>query len=217
MKSFASVRTKLYTASTAQVRRESTAREKVLEAAQLLFSANGYRGTSTKEIARQAGVAEVTLFRHFPSKEILLEEVMGRFTFLYVFKEIIPHISELPYEEGLAVLANHLLALLKYLKGWIQVMHQELQCSSTRLLPLYRSFLDDLFHSIGDYFRIMQQKGAMVVCDPDIAARSFHGMFYSYFAIEEMLLKRNPDAESQDRVIMEFVTVFFRGTKALSM
>lgn len=34
----------------------------------------GYAATGTAQIAQRAGVSEMTLFRHFPSKEALLLE-----------------------------------------------------------------------------------------------------------------------------------------------
>lgn len=43
-------------------------RRLILDAAQGLFATNGFRGTSTREIADRAGVAEVLLFRNFGSK-----------------------------------------------------------------------------------------------------------------------------------------------------
>ena len=46
-------------------------RDKILEAALFLFSKKGYLGATTKEIAKEAGIAELTLFRHFASKEKL--------------------------------------------------------------------------------------------------------------------------------------------------
>ena len=42
------------------------------------FSRDGLRGATTREIAREAGVNEVTLFRHFKSKEQLLRAVLQR-------------------------------------------------------------------------------------------------------------------------------------------
>ena len=50
----------------------STVREKILESALELFSANGFSGTTSNALARQAGVAEGTLFRHFRSKDEIL-------------------------------------------------------------------------------------------------------------------------------------------------
>jgi AcrR family transcriptional regulator len=49
-------------------------RAKVLEAAETVFDARG-TGASTEEVARQAGVGIGTVFRHFPTKEALLEAV----------------------------------------------------------------------------------------------------------------------------------------------
>src|ERR1700739_104930 len=53
-------------------------RERLLDAAAQTFSRDGIQGATTREIARQAGVNEVTLFRHFKSKEQLLREVLQR-------------------------------------------------------------------------------------------------------------------------------------------
>jgi AcrR family transcriptional regulator len=49
-------------------------RAKVLEAAETVFDAHG-TGASTEEVAREAGVGIGTVFRHFPTKEALLEAV----------------------------------------------------------------------------------------------------------------------------------------------
>jgi AcrR family transcriptional regulator len=53
-------------------------RERLLDAAAETFSRDGLRGATTREIARNAGVNEVTLFRHFKSKEQLLRAVLQR-------------------------------------------------------------------------------------------------------------------------------------------
>ncbi len=53
-------------------------RERLLDAAAQTFSRDGLRGATTREIARKAGVNEVTLFRHFKSKEQLLSAVLQR-------------------------------------------------------------------------------------------------------------------------------------------
>lgn len=51
-------------------------RHKLLEAATRVFARNGLEGATTREIAREAGVNEVTLFRHFQSKDNLLAAVL---------------------------------------------------------------------------------------------------------------------------------------------
>lgn len=49
-------------------------RERVLEAAGVVFASKG-PAASTEEVAAQAGVAIGTVFRHFPTKEALIEAV----------------------------------------------------------------------------------------------------------------------------------------------
>ncbi len=52
----------------------STSRERILDAARRVFAQLGSSGATTRRIAEEAGVNEVTLFRHFGSKESLLGE-----------------------------------------------------------------------------------------------------------------------------------------------
>jgi AcrR family transcriptional regulator len=53
-------------------------RQRLLGAAIETLNRDGIQGATTREIARRAGVNEVTLFRHFKSKEQLLRAVLQR-------------------------------------------------------------------------------------------------------------------------------------------
>jgi AcrR family transcriptional regulator len=55
-----------------------TIRDMILEATVKVFAEAGTRGATTRRIAQEAGVNEVTLFRHFGSKEALLREALFR-------------------------------------------------------------------------------------------------------------------------------------------
>jgi len=64
------------------VQRTAHTRSRILKAATEVFAASGIAGATTREIARVAGVNEVTLFRHFQSKEQLLAAVVQQVTAL---------------------------------------------------------------------------------------------------------------------------------------
>lgn len=52
----------------------TSTREKIVETARSLFAENGFDRTTTAEIAREAGISEGTIYRHFKSKKELLME-----------------------------------------------------------------------------------------------------------------------------------------------
>ena len=53
-------------------------KDQLLEAALQVYAESGYHGATTRRIAAAAGVNEVTLFRHFGSKDGLLREALWR-------------------------------------------------------------------------------------------------------------------------------------------
>ena len=55
-----------------RTRQREETRQKILEAARNCFDCGDFARVSTREVARQAGVAEGTVFNHFPTKEDLV-------------------------------------------------------------------------------------------------------------------------------------------------
>src|ERR1700746_3008185 len=51
-------------------------KQRILAAAEVVFSRDGFHGATTREIAREAGVNEVTIFRHFHTREELLRATL---------------------------------------------------------------------------------------------------------------------------------------------
>ena len=56
---------------------ESDTRERILEVAAQLFAARGYAGTSVRDIAKELGIANPSLYYHFKSKKTLLAELLA--------------------------------------------------------------------------------------------------------------------------------------------
>lgn len=51
----------------------------ILQAALQLFSNQGYRGTSIREIATEAGLSTGNVYHHFPDKEALFTTLLGQY------------------------------------------------------------------------------------------------------------------------------------------
>jgi AcrR family transcriptional regulator len=191
---------------------QHSTREKILDAALLLFSQKGYLGATTREIAAESGVAEVTLFRHFSSKEILLEQVLTSYTFLPTLKEIMPSVTSLPYEEALSEIASRFLVTLDRRQNFIKIVHSERHLYSEKIRNSYHAAINEVFLSLAAYFEKMQKKGVLRDFDCYLAARAFFGMFFSYFTQSQLLMFKKLTPRETKHLINEYVGIFVRGT-----
>lgn len=66
-------------------KKQTEKQKKIAETAIISFAEKGYSNTSTAEIAKLAGVAEATIFKHYGTKENLLISIMLPF-----LKEFVP-------------------------------------------------------------------------------------------------------------------------------
>src|SRR5947207_11319414 len=67
-------------------------RQRILDAAKRVYAQHGFRGATTRLIAIEAGVNEVTLFRTFGSKATLFEALMQS----HVERSPVPTLPDVP-------------------------------------------------------------------------------------------------------------------------
>ena len=68
--------------------------ERILEAAEECFARYGFRKTSMEDIAREAGLSRRSVYRHFPDKSALFDEVAAARTRVFL-EEIVRRTAEL--------------------------------------------------------------------------------------------------------------------------
>ena len=91
-----------------------TAEQRILDAALKVFASEGYTGTTTRRIAEEANVAEVTLFRKFQSKENLLREILLQNRDAFSTLENLFQIKEnLDLETDLHILGKNIAKVMK--------------------------------------------------------------------------------------------------------
>ncbi|WP_299429453.1 TetR/AcrR family transcriptional regulator [uncultured Meiothermus sp.] len=88
-----------------------------------LLAEKGYKGATTREIAARAGVSEVTLFRQFGSKEVLLQEAIQKLT--PPMAQILPKPSS-DLEADLLYLTQNYLRMLEANQGLLVRLLPEL-------------------------------------------------------------------------------------------
>lgn len=187
-------------------------KQKLLEATLKLISEKGYLGATTREISREAGVTELTLFRRFGTKERLFEELLNSYTFLPRLKELIPELGHLPYEEALTLVATKFLLTLKERKSMMKILSSEIHIYPEKIRTLYSAFLGEVRTTLASYFISLQRDGVLRKVSPEIAARAFLGMLFNYFRTEEIMKDNGMTKKRMEQHIREFVSIFAHGT-----
>lgn len=188
--------------------------EKLLEATLKLISEKGYLGTTTKEIAQEAGVTEVTLFRHFGSKERLFEEVLRRYSFLPKLRDLLAELEggTYDYEKVLQIIGIRFFDTLKERKSFVRLMTCEINVYPEKVRDVHSRFIDEIIRVLADFFRSQQDKGGLRRFPSESAAKAFLGMIFSYFNVEEITKGREISREEMERTIGEFIDIFVHGT-----
>ncbi len=151
-----------------QQKRSIQTRQKLLDAALEAFSENGFKGTSTRDIAERAGVHHPLITYHFKNKEELWRAAADR-----VFSEFTASLIEArkksaskPPRERMASMIR---AYVRYAAGkpaLHKLMLQESSHSSSRLDWLVDMHLRPIFQSVVSELRPLQEQGIAPPGDP---------------------------------------------------
>jgi AcrR family transcriptional regulator len=190
----------------------NSTRDRILKAGLKTFSKKGYLGATTREIAREAGIAEVTLFRHFPSKQKLFEEMINSYSFLPALKGLLPELKGMSYRESLSEIARRFLERLEERSALIRIMHSERHRYPDKIRKVYRALIDGMVETLASYFEDMQKKGHLRKFNAGSGARAFLGMFFSYFNTQELMMNKRDRFADSESTIREFVEIFVEGT-----
>ncbi len=120
-------------------------REKIMNIALKLFSEQGYYSTTTKEIAKQANINEITLFRHFGTKENLFQDTTDVYVHNIDIKSEINRLIKQDFEESIVEIARDYLEFCFKNKQIykIQMRLKDDESSFVRL-KLSREFVSEL-------------------------------------------------------------------------
>jgi AcrR family transcriptional regulator len=86
--------------------------EKIMKVALRLFSEQGYYPTTTKQIAEEAGVNELTIFRHFGSKGNLFQVTTEHYVLDSKVDSILEDIDNLIFSESMFIISERIYKFL---------------------------------------------------------------------------------------------------------
>lgn len=168
--------------------------EEILEAAVKIFSEKGFSAATTSEIAKEAGIAEGTVFRYFKTKKDILRKVMIKLMEVLGEKLMTARLSKIfeknkdkDEKELLKILLKDRLEIA--LKYWdmIKVVMTEVQYHE----DLREAFINNIVikgkNIVEEYFQLGMEKGVFKKVDANIVIRSFVGMMGMYVVQKQLL------------------------------
>ena len=193
---------------------KKSTRERILQASFELLSEKGFAGSCTREIAQRAGVAEVTLFRHFTNKENLFRHTTQRHSSVPALETIIPTILDKPVNEGIPILVNAFLERMSDNKSWIRIFQMELQRNPEVFRPECQRLLDELYQVCSRYFAQVLRNGSVLCCDPELAAKVFVMLCYGFFQVEEIQLGNSCRSIDNQPLVDAIIKMLCKGIEA---
>jgi AcrR family transcriptional regulator len=144
-------------------------RKKIMAVALKLFSKEGYVKATTKQIAEEADVNEITLFRHFGNKENLFHETLEYYVEEMHLESEIGRLAGQDFEKSMCEIAEDYLEFCKRNKNFYQIqMKLPDEMKKFVKLKLSRGVKKELIK----YFKHLQGLD-MIKGEPEMMATTF--------------------------------------------
>lgn len=192
------------------VRSPSLTRVRLIEAATQVFALWGVQGATTREIARVAGVNEVTLFRHFASKEQLLKAVIENVLALQIEALAHPEAWTNDLYTDLRHYAQLYNAMLEAQEDLIRTFIGEAKRHPEAARRVMQEAAKPLREKLVAYLQSGQVRGTVRQdIDPVLAIDMFTGMLVAGMLRRSAALQ--PQSYSPSEYIENCVDIFVRG------
>lgn len=198
--------------------RSEQSRRQVLDAALRLFSHQGYRATTVREVADAAGVSTGNVYHHFPDKEAIFRTLLDEFTALSRSNRN-PFLQALAagrFPDNLEELGNAARDSVREFRSYIALVYVDvIEFNGTHI----RSFYSDMGQTFAA--AIDPQGGLQSVADrlrsgvsPVSALLMTSRIFFNYFSLEILFGVSEPFGKDSKQVIHEIADILRNGMMA---
>jgi AcrR family transcriptional regulator len=185
-------------------------RQRILQAAAKVISQKGYARATTRLIAQEADVNEVTLFRHFGSKQNLLTALVQDF-------DKVSALTDAMKMQFTGELQHDLLKMGNVFFQAIMARHEAIRlllCESTEFPDLRDALAKNPRHlrqMLAEYLEERVAEGRVRNLQTEVMAQMFWGMFFTYGISVQILKEEIEPPISTEALVANFVDVFMNG------
>jgi AcrR family transcriptional regulator len=200
---------------TARQRMAAARREQILKTALKLFAAQGFDATSTRQIAKEVGVAEGLIFHYFPTKASLLTAILedrleGRRAFRSELRPLLEGASGKPAREVLGAVASGWLATLRRDEEFVVVLFATAQ-TNPEVRAAWQGLIREGTELLTGYLASRIEAGEL---RKDLPLETAATMFVSSLVIFFLARRQLPDREWREQseaYVRELISVWLEG------
>ena len=199
-----------------QEERSRLARKEISDAALKLFSHQGYRGTSIRDIAREAGVSTGNVYHHFPDKEAvflaLIDQYLEitdtqRFPFMRALHST-PRFPDNIEELGFAARAS-----VRQFRDYLALIYVDvIEFGGTHIQKFYGDMAER-------FTRFFEEQGALgeirarlrPSVSPTDALLLTARLYFNYFSLEILFGVAEPFGKKSEEMVREIADILRNG------
>ncbi|WGV24301.1 TetR/AcrR family transcriptional regulator [Halotia branconii] len=192
---------------------EVQTRTRILQTAQRLFASQGFDGTTTRELAEASGVAEGTLFRHFPNKKAILVEVATS-GWVDILTDLLTELSEMGSYKAVAQVMRRRMWNLNKNVDLMKVCFMEVQFHPDLRDRIQIEVINKMTDVAEAFFQTAMDKGIYRQADAKLVAKVFLGMFAIAGFSDNTLMEPDASPQEMQQMAEGLADIFLNGVLA---
>lgn len=193
--------------------------DEIVKAAIKVFSDKGFDGSTTNEIAKEAGIAEGTIFRYFKTKKDILHRIMlkivdivGSTIIIEPVVRIIENNRDKDEREVLFLILKNRIKLANKNLPLIKIVLSELLIRKDIRDLWAEKVISEIKGVLGGYIELKISEGVFKEVDIFCAMRSLMGMTVAY-VMQKYFVPGVTNLQDEDTELMKIVDLFISGIK----
>ena len=192
---------------------EDQTRTRILRTAQRLFAHQGYDGTTTRDLAQSAGVAEGTLFRHFENKKAILIEVATQ-GWIEILTDLLTELSEMGSYKAVAQVMRRRMWHFQQNADMMRVCFMEAQFHPDLRDHIQSEVIAKMTDVVEVFFQTAMDKGIYRPMNPKVVAQVFLGMFAIAGFSHNTIMESDASPQAMQEMAEGLADIFLNGVLA---
>lgn len=187
---------------------------RTLEAALKLFSSQGFRATSMRQIADEAGLSVGNVYHHFPSKDALFQRLLEQ----YWERVLDPDLrlnqifARAEFPEDLEEMASAIEEVVDAFRPYILLIYVDvIEFQGEHIRAFYSGMAGRFQQTYAERFRERQQAGELGEVDPMVGVMVATRWFFYFFTVEKCFGAPMHFGLTSEQAISEFIRLFRYG------